>query len=790
MTRNVKNAGGNPLNSLKHRKFGYFSADNTEYVISTLETPRPWYNRFGNDRHAVITSHTAGGYAIVGDEHRFQMNWYVPRYDESGRYIFLRDDDTGEYWSASYAPVRKSLDRYECRHGLAWSTFVSEKKGIACEYTVFVPLDGPVELWRVKITNKSGRSRRISAFPYMEWTMDDVPQGTDDLVYAAHLDAGFDKESSSLWVSHRFPEDYAFYRAFLSADFRPDGWDANRAAFVGRGRTLGCAQAVEEGRLTQTPAEAEVAIGALHKRFRLAAGGTVRFTIMAGMAQTAAERRRLRRRFLSPGKPDRALTKLRTSWDALPMRFEIETPDKQLDAFVNRWLMAHMYKQGASSAVRPIRIQLRNQMQDAMGMAWLDPEHSKAIISRLMRFHCSSGDALQWMSLGAKWKQVPEHVDTKLWIVYSTRAYLQETGDLDFLKHREPFYDSPKKATLLEMMNLAVDKAWKDRGPHGLSLIGRGDWNDNLDGMGQKGRGESLWMSMALHLALLNMAELAEHLGDAKRAKQLGDRAATLKAAINRHGWDGSWYLMGYTDDGRPVGTRKAKQGKIFMMPQVWAVLSGVATPARAAKLARAIDLRLDTPYGMKLIEHPFTKIDKSIGRVTVLAQGLNENGAMYVHANAFKLCADGLAGRGNKLHTGLRTQFPCFHDPDITLCEPFALTNYYRPPEVPRKYGATVRSWVTTAPAWFMKAVIEGLMGVRVNYKGIEFDPSIPAKWRKAWMCRMIRGAEYVITIENPSGVEHGVKEVRLNNELVKGNFIPFQPADTSCHVDVLMGR
>lgn len=770
-------------------KFGHFSADNTEYVITGTATPRPWFNRMGNTEHAVIISHLAGGYAIAGDEHRFQLNWYVPRYDESGRYVFLRDNDDGDFWSASFAPVRKALNHYECRHGQAWSTFSSERNGIACEYTVFVPLAGPVELWQVTLTNRSRRVRHVSACPMVEWSIDDTPQSVDDLVYAAHTDAAYDKVTQSLWASKRDTHNYSFTRAFLTADFQPDAWDANRAAFVGCGRTLANPQAIENGRLTGTPAEAEVAIGALQKNFRLAPGKSASFTVMMGLAQTPAARTALRKRFLAPGRPALELAKVKKFWAEMRERFEISTPDKELDAFVNRWLVAHTYKQGASNAIRPIRIQHRNQMQDAMGMAWLGPEHARRIICRLMRFHCVNGDALQWWSMGAAWPQKPEHVDTKLWIIYSTRAYLQETGDFEILSHKEKLYDSPKRATLWEIMNGSVDKAWKDRGSHGLSLIGRGDWNDSLDGMGRKGKGESLWMSMAVHLALVNMAELASQIGESRRAAQLQTRAHALCQAINHWGWDGNWYLMGYTDDGQPVGTHQAKQGKLFLMPQIWAVLSGVAKPERAARLFRLIDHKLNTPYGARLLEKPYTKADPSIGTVTVLAQGLNENGAMYVHSNAFKLCAEGLLGRGDELHTGLRTQFPCFHDPAITQCEPFALTNYYRPPAVPRKYGATVRSWVTTAPSWFIMAITEGLMGVRVTYHGLTFNPSIPKKWPHACIRRRIRGATYEIEILNPSHTGHGVRTVHLNGQPVPGCEIPFQAPGKVHKVQVLLG-
>lgn len=758
------------------KSIGRFSNDGMEYIIDRVDTPRPWLNRFGNTTHSIVISHTGGGYAIAGDRHRFQLNWYVPRYDESGRYLYLWDEDSGDCWGGSYAPVRQALEHYECRHGQGWTTFRSSNKGIDCEYTVFVPLQGPVELWHATLTNRSRRSRRILAVPFVEWTIDDVPQSVDDLPYMAHSDAGFDAATQSIWASKRHTLEYRFFRACMMADFTPDSWETNRAAFVGRNRTLANPAALEQGRLSGNPCEGELAIGALAKRFELKPGASVAFNVLAALAQTTAERAALRRKFLAPGRPDRELARLKAFWAAMPKRFSIRTPDPELDRYVNSCLVPHVYKQGSSNAIRPIRIQLRNQMQDALGIVLLEPAHTRRLIAQLMRFHCSSGDALNWMGYGASWPQKPEHVDTKLWIVYSTAAYLRHTGDFGFLRHEESFYDNPKKTDLRNLIHLVLEKSWRDRGRFGLALCGRGDWNDSLDGMGRAGKGVSIWMSEALHLALLEGAEIAERLGDTKRAAVLRSRAKRLCAAINRHGWDGQWYLMGFTDDGKPVGSHKAKEGRIFLMAQIWAVIAGVAPAARKKALFRSIDQLLETDFGAMLMDRPFTKPDPSIGSVTFLQQGLNENGAVYVHSNAFLRYADGLAGRGDALYRGLRKQFPCFHDPNVTQCEPYALPTYYRPPALPRKYGSTYRAWVTTAPNWYLKAVAEGLFGVRATFEGIEIRPSLPRSWKQAAFRYCIRQATYEIEFHRPAGKGSGVTAVFVNGQRVADGRIPFQ--------------
>ncbi len=757
--------------------YGHFSPDGTEYVITRPDTPRPWYNRFGNTSYGVVLSHTGGGYSIHGDTYRHQLTYYVPRFDQSGRYLYIRDNEAKNYWSVGWAPVRAKLDTWECRHGLGWTTWVACRQRLRAELTIFVPLAGAVELWEFVLINTGRRLLSATAFPFVEWSIDDGNgQGVDDLVYAASTDAEYDPASRSIVASRRHAGKFCFHRAFMAVDRDPDGWDANRAAFVGNGRTLADPIAVERGACSGTPSYAEVSVGAFAFQSVLRPGMSWRLHVLIGMANSRRERKALIRRFLRPGSVARERAAVRASWDDLTQRFHIETPDPAFDLYVNRWLTKHVKVNGGTPAVRSLNIGFRNYIQDALGTVFLDPSRARFLITDALRYQRAGGDACPWFSKSGQPPRPPRHVDIKMWPILAVAAYLRETGDWSLLRERVPFWDDPHTSSVLEHLDRAIDKCWQERGRHSLSLIGLGDWNDNLNGMGRNGKGESVWMSEAVLWALRDLAAIHDRVGHRARAAKLLSRADTLKKAINRHGWDGRWYLMGYTDSGRRVGTRYAKQGRIFLLPQVWAILSGAAEGKRLAKIFRVIDRRLETPYGPMLMDRPFRKADIGIGALSFLAQGMSENGSIYSHGVAFKLCADGLAGRGRELYRGLLKLFPYTHDPDVTRNEPFVLPNLYRPAAVPRKYGATHRSWVTSTPNWVLKAVIEGLFGLRSTHRGLVISPSLPPEWHQCKIRRSIRGAIYDVTILNRSGQRPRTVQLLLNGTPLPGNTVPWQ--------------
>lgn len=779
--------GKDEMNMCKSR-YGHFSEDGSEYIITRPDTPRPWYNRIGNERYSVIMSQCAGGYAIAGDDYRWLLNWYVPKYDESGRYLFVRDNDDGSFWSASYAPVRARLDSYECRHGSGWSTFTACRAGIETKMTVFVPVDEAVELWDITVTNTSERKRNITVFPFLDWTMDDEAQKVDELVYAAESDGWREEETNSVIFGRRLPERFQHQHGFMSLDCPVNGWDSNRAAFVGAARTLACPAAVENGSCTNTPSYAEVSITAMHKRFSLKSGQSFRLSVMAGKCNEMEERQRLRSKFFAPDGVKNALSAVKTGWAGIQDRLEIKTPDPALDLFVNKWLNKHVYTLGATNSVRIQTVGFRNRLQDVMGMSLIDPAGARKLLVTAMKYQFKSGECpLNW-SLGKAPHGRPRHIDAKIWLVLATVFYIRQTGDFDVLKEEAVFMDEAKETTLLDKLLLALDRTWKERGAHGLSLIGEGDWNDNLNGMGRAGRGESVWMSEAVLWALEEMKALLEKLPGKSQYNEIAKRAGVLRTALNSHAWDRDRFIMGYNDDGMVVGGRKSEQVKLFLMPQSWAILSGLVSGERADRVVRTVESGLFSPYGPLIMDRPYSEPDRSVGSITYLAKGMSENGPVYSHAAAFMLCAYAAAGAGDLLYRDFMALLPLSHDPAVTLCEPFVMPNFYRPDAVPRKAGATHRTWTTSTPHWLLRAVVEGMFGLKADFDALIVDPVIPARWKKCSIKRRMGGAILNVNISNPGKVQRGVKEIRLDGRLLSGNRVKI-PASGIHLLEVLMG-
>lgn len=768
--------------------YGYFSEDGCEYVITRPDCPRPWVNHFGNKQYSVTITHTGGASSMCSLYGYFRLTWYIPRYDESGRYVYLRDNDTKNYWCTTYAPMREPLEHFECRHGLGWTTFVIEKYGIRTEHTVFVPVNGPVEIWIIKIKNLSKRTRHLSLFPFVEWTLDEAIQGIDDLTYAAGTDAWFEPETDCAVVSRRFPYRFAYARAFMTMDVKPDGYDLNRASFIGSGRTLRNPISVEKGKTGQSSSYAEISVGVLSKSFTLKSHTTTTFTVMIGMAQTRNERIKLRKKWLLNGKPEIELQQVKNFWERMSNIAHIQTPDKALDRYVNRWLVKHVYTLGGTMCVRGAGTGYRNYIQDGIGMLYVDPAISRQILLDALRYQLESGECFMWIYFDEREPRGPSHVDTKVWLVYLICGYVRETGDTNILQQKIPFWKTKRKSTVIERLYLILDKCWQDRGKHGLSLVGGGDWNDNLTGMGQKGRGESTWMSFAVLWAMRQAVDLLLYIGNKTKASLLNKRIEILQKALHKYAWDGDRYIMGYTDNYDKVGARNSPQVKLFLLPQVWAVLSGAATEEQKKKMWKLINKHLETEYGPLLMERPYTRIDRSIGKITFLAQGMNENGPAYSHATAFKLLADTMCGYGNILYEDLLKLLPYSHDSKITLAEPYVLSNFYRPPAVPKKYGVTHRSWTTSTPNWLIRVILEGMMGINATYSGIRVNPVLPQKWTSCLVRRSIRNTIYEFTIKNPHHVEKGITKVFLDGKKLPSNIIPYMKDRKKHQVTVVM--
>lgn len=774
-------------------EYGDFSPDGKEYIITRPDTPRPWINYLWNDQYCAIFSQTGGGYSFYeppegdvskrtnltrGTLHLIRTT----RNDQPGRWIYLRDDDTGDYWTINWQPVQKRLDGYECKHGLGYSIIESKYKGIIGQFRIFVPFGAPVEIWTIKVKNDTADKKRISVYTLIEWALDGFFAHTNPYGF---IHATYDRKLQALVIScdsPHFPNSKPM--GFMGADFNPDGYDCRRESFVGKYSSLATPVVVKEGSCNNSSACGEDTVGVLNHRVNLEPGQEKNFNIVVGTADSPEEIDRLLKLYLNPEKVEAEWKSVRAHWNKLIELITIDTPEPDLDRLVNIWLKYQLSLCGRW--VRGYGYGFRDILQDAEALFLLNPEQARNNMLKALRHQYKEGNAVRaWGPLDKR-----DYKDSPVWIIFTLAAYLKETGDMSILEKEIDFLDEGR-ATVYEHSLRAVRYLYNDRGKHELCHIGDGDWSDSLDEAGTKGKGESVWLSMALFRALNLMEELANKIGDKETSQEMALKASKLKGWINKYGWDGGWYLRAYDDEGEPIGSAKCEEGKIYLNPQTWAILSGVADGERVKKCLNVIDRQLYTELGPITLTPTYTQYRNNIGRISALLPGMWENAAVYNHACTFKILADCVIGRGNKALETIKKFIPSNR---ANLCnksdnEPYVFPSFYIGPANPLRAGESITSWITATAGWMFRIVTEWMLGIRPEYEGLRIDPCIPSEWEVCRITRPFRGSVYKITIENPEHVQKGVKELVVDGQKINSTLIPSFGDRKTHEVNVVMG-
>jgi len=773
-------------------RYGSFSTDQREYEITTIETPRPWMNHISNERYGVIVSQTGMGFSFWRAIHAFKLTFaiddgYVPRFPVTGRVVYARDRDSGEVWAVNAQHGEKGVRGFSCRHGVGYSVFSSSRHGVAGSLRIFVPPgEDPVELWTLTVENRTKKRRRISLFPYVEWFISSYP-GTFCDPYV-HAEAGIHRDLNALLAVNTNPENLHFYGGFMASARRPAGYETSKDAFLGRYGGLVYPEALTRGggRLRNTEANAEKMVGALRVDVTVPPGGSARADFVLGVAFRKPEVRRYVRRYSGEAKCEKAFAALKKFWEGRFSVVRIKTPDADIDRQTNIWgkqqvTTTQRWTRGLDRGYRDI-------LQDLRGFTPLGPAIVRHYLVETLKYQYADGTAMrQWSEIGGP-HDLRNYKDSPSWIPDTLVGYLKETGDLKLLDLKLPYHDRGR-ATVYEHALAAVDSLWRERGRHGLCLMGHGDWNDALNEIGKAGKGESVWLSCAAVKAMMWMLELAEHIGDARTARRLTKRIRELRRTINRTAWDGGWYVYAFNDAGEPVGSRKNPQGKCHLNVQTWAVVADVARGKRLAATLKAVD-RMNSDCGPVLIKPAYSRYDPGVGRITAMNPGTFENGSVYTHGVCFKIAADLHAGRPEKAVESINRILPSNpkNPPERSTLEPYGTTNFYCGTENPT-FGRALYSFFTAAPAWLHRLVTEELVGVSPDFEGLRIRPCVPAKWRRFGVTRRFRGAEYEIDFRNPGRARSGVAELRLDGRKLRGTLVPAQEKGRH-RVEVIMGR
>lgn len=791
-------------------RYGYFDNASREYVIDRVDVPASWTNYIGLKDFYGVFNHTAAGYVLYKSPEYHRITRFRPNgpVDGPGHYVYLRDNDTGDFWSVSWQPVGKPKEHYSCRHGLSYSKYLCDYSGINAQQTLFAAIDDPVEIWDVRLRNDSGKKRNLSVFSYLEFSFHQIPM--DNQNFQMSLYATGSRYEDGIIEEDLYYEEDGFQ--FFTADFTPDGFDCCRDAFLGDYRTERNPQAVETGKCSGSFRKGGNHCGALMKTITLEPGQEQRLLFLLG--EGGLETGRTMRRKYTQQRVDRDFAETAKFWDERLKCLQVSTPSEAMNTELNIWNLYQseinvMFSRFTSFIEVGGRVGLgyRDTAQDAMMVVHADPEGCKKRIVQLLKALTYEGYGLhlfepRWFEPEEKQQSfksptvvpTPDKsqivhglkdacADDALWLVSSIVQYVRETGDVGFVDTVVRYADGGE-GTVYDHMKRILDFSAKQVGAHGICKGLRADWNDCLN----LGGGESAMVSFLHYWAICNFVELAKKLGRNGDAEHYETMAAAVKKISRQELWDGQWFIRGITAKGRKIGTQADTEGRVHMESNTWAVLSGVADPEQGKLAMDAVDEYLYTPYGLMLNAPCFTVPDDDIGFVTRVYPGLKENGSIFSHPNPWAWCAEAVLGRGSRAMKFYDALCPAMQNDRIEVrkAEPYSYCQFVSGRDH-TTFGEAHHPFMTGSAGWAYYAATQYLLGVRPEFDSLTVDPCIPADWKEFTVDRIWRGAEYRIRVTNPKGVEKGVAEIRLNGETVDS--IPVQAPGSVSEIEVIMG-
>lgn len=798
-------------------QYGHFDNEKREYVIDRVDLPVSWTNYLGVKDLCVVVNHTAGGYMFYQSPEyhrvtRFRGN-AVPM-DRPGHYVYLRDAKDGDYWSISWQPVGKPLDqaKYTCRHGMSYTTYECDYKGIKASQTLMVPMDDAVELWDVRLKNTTDKERRISVFSYCEFSFHHIM--IDNQNFQMSLYCAGSSYDENIIEYDLFYEEFGYQ--YFTSNVTPDGFDCLRDSFLGAYRTEDNPIAVEHGTCSGSHELGNNHCGSLQKDLVLAPGEEVRLIFMLGEGNREAGKK-IREKYSDMANVDAAYAQLKDYWENKFAQLQIRTPNEGMNTLINTWNLYQaevniMFSRFASFIEVGGRTGLgyRDTAQDAMTIPHSNPEKCRQRIVELLRGLTTKGYGLhlfspEWFDPDAKKEKKkpfksPTVIptvnandivygledacsDDALWLVPSIIEYIKETGDAGFADETVTYADGGE-GTVYEHMKRILDFSAEQVGATGICKGLRADWNDCLN----LGGGESAMVSFLHYWAICHFLQLAEYLGrteDVEKYQAMRERVGNV---CNRELWDKEWFIRGITKNGKKIGTSEDAEGKVHLESNAWAVLSGAADVEKGKRAMDSVDKYLFTPYGILLNAPSYTVSNDDIGFVTRVYPGLKENGSIFSHPNPWAWAAECVLGRGDRAMKFYNALCPYYQNNmiEIRQSEPYSYCQFV----VGRDHTAFGRArhpFMTGSGGWAYFSATRYMLGIRPDFEHLTIDPCIPADWKEFSAVRRWRGAEYDIHVENPDGVMKGVQELYLDGEKVER--IPVMAQGSRHDVRVVMG-
>ena len=810
-------------------KFGYFDDKNKEYVITTPQTPLPWINYLGCNDFFSLISNTCGGYSFYKDAKLLRLTRYryndVP-IDVNGKYFYIKDNNT--IWNPGWQPAKTELDSYECRHGIGYSRFTGVKNNISASVLTFIPVNDNCEISQIKLENLSDSEKKISLFSYVEWCLWNAD---DDMKnYQRNLSIGeVEVIGSTIYHKTEYRERRNHY-AVYSVNAPIDGYDTNRDDFLGAYRGADRPAAVESGACTNSIASGWSPIAAHQIDLTLQPGESKSFIFVLGYVENPDDQKweahniinkepanQLLAKYQTDSDVETAFSALNAYWEDLLSKYHVESENDKVNRMVNIWNQyqcmvtfnmsrsASYYESGIGRGMG-----FRDSCQDLLGFVHLIPDRARTRIIDIASTQFQDGSAYhQYQPLTKKGNSDigSGFNDDPLWLIACTSAYIRETGDTSILDEIVPFDNDISVAQpLMEHLKRSFDYIATHKGPHNLPLIGRADWNDCLNlncfsahpgesfqtfGPSEGPVAESIFIAGMFVKYGAEYADLCDLMNQPTEAARARSEVASMKEAILKDGWDGEWFLRAYDAFSNKVGSKECEEGQIYIEPQGFCVFAGVGLEnGYAEKALDSVKEKLDSKYGIMLLQPAYTKYHLELGEVTSYPPGYKENAGIFCHNNPWVSIAETTLGRGDRAFEIYQKTCPSYVEEfsEIHRTEPYIYSQMVAGADAPR-HGEAKNSWLTGTAAWTFVNISQYILGVYPTLNGLSINPCVPKNFGDFTMTRKFRNATYYITVKNPDNVEKGIRSVLVDGTPIDGCIIPYEKGKESYHVIVNMG-
>lgn len=810
-------------------KYGYFDDENREYVITTPKTPLPWINYLGCGDFFSLISNTCGGYSFYKDAKLLRLTRYrynnVPA-DCNGKYFYIKDKDC--IWNPGWQPVKTELDDYECRHGMGYSRFSSSKGGVRSSVLTFVPLNDACEVTTVTLKNLSEEKKELKLFSYVEWCLWNAD---DDMKnFQRNLSTGeVEIEGSAIYHKTEYRERRNHY-AVYAVNRKIDGFDTDRDAFLGEYRGADNPMAVESGTCTNSIASGWSPIASHQINITLLPGEEKTYIFnLAYIENPESEKwaapgivnkiraEKLLKKYGNEENVEQAFLELNCYWDRLLSKFHVETADEKVNRMVNIWHQyqcmvtfnmsrsASYYESGIGRGMG-----FRDSCQDLLGFVHLIPERARERILDIASTQFPDGSAYhQYQPLTKKGNSDigSGFNDDPLWLIAGTSAYVRETGDCSILSEMVPFDNrEDTKVPLMEHLRCSFEFTVRHKGPHGLPLIGRADWNDCLNlncfsehpgesfqtfGPSEGPTAESVFIAGMFVKYGDEYAELCDLMDMGEEAERARREVRQMRETVMKYGWDGEWFLRAYDAHGGKVGSNECEEGKIYIEPQGFCTMAEIGVKEGLARKALdSVKHMLDTRYGVMILAPSYTRYHLELGEVSSYPPGYKENGGIFCHNNPWISIAETVIGRGNRAFEVYSKTCPAYTEEfsEIHRTEPYVYSQMVAGADA-KRFGEAKNSWLTGTAAWTFTNISQYILGIHPTLHGLEVNPCVPEDFGGFTVTREYRGAVYRITVSNPDNVQKGVKEIFVDGESVKGCMIPYEEKKKVYDVKVIMG-